>query len=55
MMITFNSSDENDANDASMLSPIMFMFGTLIDGFTYIIKYELYKQIKKRIKYIDAC
>ena len=54
MMITFNSLDEDNETDASIASPIMMMFGTLISGFTYIIKYELYKQIKKHIKYIDA-
>ena len=54
MIMTFNSLDEDNETDASLLSPIMMMFGTLISGFTYIIKYELYKQIKKHIKYIDA-
>ena len=55
MIMTFNSLDDDDnETDASLLSPIMTMFGTLISGFTYIIKYELYKQIKKHIKYIDA-
>ena len=54
MMITFNSLDDDAKTDASIASPIMMMFGTLISGFTYIIKYELYKQIKKHINYIDA-
>lgn len=50
MMITFNSLDDDDKTHASIASPIMMMFGTLISGFTYIIKYELYKQIKRHIK-----
>ena len=53
-MITFNSLGDDDTNDASIASPIMMMFGTIISGFTYIIKYELYinklKSILNRLR-----
>ena len=54
MMLTFNSLNEDDNTDANIQSPIMFIHNVIISGFTYIIKYELYKQIKKHIKLIDA-
>ena len=53
-MLTFNSLNEDENTDANIQSPIMFIHNVIISGFTYIIKYELYKQIKKHIKLIDA-